>query len=107
MTETARKSTPMAHYPEVQPNPDFPKIEEQVLARWAKDETFKKSIEQRPALLDAQQEAWSADRVSHEPAKRRSIGSAGARAGNIKRLSRSDSRRIEYCRQTDGEPSAE
>jgi len=45
-------TTPQKHYPEVEANPDFPKIEEQVLARWKKDLTFAASIAQRPANKD-------------------------------------------------------
>ncbi|MBV1894512.1 MAG: isoleucine--tRNA ligase, partial [Ilumatobacteraceae bacterium] len=36
-------------YPEVDPRPNFPRLEEQILARWAKDDTFQASIDQRPA----------------------------------------------------------
>ncbi len=36
-------------YPDVDPRPNFPQIEQDVLARWAKDDTFQASIEQRPA----------------------------------------------------------
>ncbi|MFO0389205.1 MAG: isoleucine--tRNA ligase [Alphaproteobacteria bacterium] len=38
---------PASHYPEVNPNPDFPKIEEAVLAGWKATNAFKKSIENR------------------------------------------------------------
>ncbi len=38
-----------AHYPEVNPNPDFPKMEESVLKFWEKGDLFKKSVAQRPA----------------------------------------------------------
>jgi isoleucyl-tRNA synthetase len=37
------------YYPEVDPNPDFAKLEEQVIAAWQKDKTFSKSVENRPA----------------------------------------------------------
>ncbi len=33
------------YYPEVNPNPDFPKIEQEILKFWEKDGTFKKSVE--------------------------------------------------------------
>ncbi|HSL73006.1 MAG TPA: isoleucine--tRNA ligase [Ilumatobacteraceae bacterium] len=36
-------------YPDVDPRPDFPRLEQDVLARWAKDDTFQASIDQRPA----------------------------------------------------------
>jgi len=35
------------YYPDVNPNPDFPKVEEGVLAFWAKEGLFKRSIENR------------------------------------------------------------
>ena len=35
-------------YPDVTPNADYPEIEERVLARWAEDRTFQRSIDQRP-----------------------------------------------------------
>ncbi len=36
-------------YPDVDPRPHFPALEHDVLARWAKDDTFQASIDQRPA----------------------------------------------------------
>lgn len=36
-------------YPEVDPQPNFPRIEEGVLARWAQEDTFARSIAQREA----------------------------------------------------------
>ncbi|MGB0114611.1 MAG: isoleucine--tRNA ligase [Ilumatobacteraceae bacterium] len=36
-------------YPDVDPRPNFPKLEDAVLARWAEDGTFQASIDQRPA----------------------------------------------------------
>jgi isoleucyl-tRNA synthetase len=36
-------------YPKVPPDPDLPQLEEQVLARWAADDTFPASVEARPA----------------------------------------------------------
>ena len=36
-------------YPQVDPQPNFPRIEENVLARWAKDDTFARSIAARDA----------------------------------------------------------
>lgn len=38
-----------AHYPEVNPNPNFPEMEETVLAYWEKEDLFKKSVAGRPA----------------------------------------------------------
>src|SRR5215469_15145306 len=39
-------------YPDAQPNPDFPAIEEEILARWARDRTFEASVEIRPRKID-------------------------------------------------------
>jgi len=39
----------MPVYPEAPPQPSFPAIEEQVLARWAAARTFERSVESRPA----------------------------------------------------------
>ncbi len=36
-------------YPEVNPNPDFPAVEEKVLAFWEKEKIFERSIDARPA----------------------------------------------------------
>ena len=36
-------------YPDVDPRPNFPDLEQDVLARWAKDDTFQASIDQRDA----------------------------------------------------------
>ncbi|MEY2767764.1 MAG: isoleucyl-tRNA synthetase, partial [Actinomycetota bacterium] len=36
-------------YPQVDPQPNFPAIEEAVLARWAADSTFERSVAARPA----------------------------------------------------------
>ena len=36
-------------YPQVDPQPNFPALEEAVLARWAADGTFERSVAQRPA----------------------------------------------------------
>ncbi len=37
------------YYPEVNPNPDFPAVEEAVLAYWQKEGMFEKSVTSRPA----------------------------------------------------------
>jgi isoleucyl-tRNA synthetase len=37
------------HYPEVNPNPDFAKLEEDILAFWEKENVFKRSVAARPA----------------------------------------------------------
>ena len=49
-------SDPSTPYPEVDPKPFFPKIERQVLESWAKDETFARSVESRPAGTDGDNE---------------------------------------------------
>jgi isoleucyl-tRNA synthetase len=36
-------------YPDVDPRPNFPRLEEDILARWAKDDTFQASIDQHEA----------------------------------------------------------
>jgi isoleucyl-tRNA synthetase len=36
-------------YPDVDPRPNFPRLEEDILARWAKDDTFQASIDQHDA----------------------------------------------------------
>ena len=36
-------------YPEVEQQPSFPQVEERILARWADDDTFRASVEQRAA----------------------------------------------------------
>ncbi|MEY3265649.1 MAG: isoleucyl-tRNA synthetase [Actinomycetota bacterium] len=36
-------------YPQVDPQPNFPRLEEGVLARWERDNTFEKSVAARPA----------------------------------------------------------
>ena len=43
-------------YPDVDPRPNFPRLEEDVLARWAKDDTFQASIDQRDAGEDGSNE---------------------------------------------------
>ena len=35
------------YYPEIDPNPDFAALEEEVLQSWARDKTFEQSVEQR------------------------------------------------------------
>ena len=42
-------SIAVVSYPDVDPRPHFPQLEEAVLARWAADETFQASIDQRDA----------------------------------------------------------
>ena len=37
------------YYPDIDPNPDFPKIEETVLERWKTEHTFERSIDNRKA----------------------------------------------------------
>ena len=43
-------------YPEVDPRPDFPRLEEDILARWAKDGTFRASVDAREAGADGANE---------------------------------------------------
>src|SRR5262245_60491797 len=40
---------PQKHYPDVAPQADYPRLEEQVLAYWKECSTFQRSIDQRPA----------------------------------------------------------
>lgn len=40
------------YYPDVNPNPSFPELEEKILAFWAKDGTFQKSIDNRKGADD-------------------------------------------------------
>ncbi len=40
------------YYPDVEANPDFSKIEERILAKWKSENTFKTSVNDRPALLN-------------------------------------------------------
>ncbi len=42
-------NTKNTYYPEVEPNPDFPKIEEKILGYWKKENLFSASVENRPA----------------------------------------------------------
>lgn len=39
----------MTHYPNVDPNPNFPELEKQVLDYWQKENVFAESVEQQPA----------------------------------------------------------
>jgi isoleucyl-tRNA synthetase len=39
----------MKPYPDVDPQPSFPKLEERVLARWKESQTFQRSVDHRPA----------------------------------------------------------
>ena len=43
------------HYPDVQANPDFVQIEENILSFWQKDQSFKKSIQNRPTKNDQEE----------------------------------------------------
>lgn len=40
------------YYPEIDPNPSFPTVEEGVLVKWVKNKTFEQSVMQRPATID-------------------------------------------------------
>ncbi|MCH2547009.1 MAG: isoleucine--tRNA ligase [Alphaproteobacteria bacterium] len=44
-----KKTTAQSFYPAVDSNPDFPQIENKILAQWQADKTFGKSVENRPA----------------------------------------------------------
>ena len=41
--------TTMKHYPEVNPNPDFPAMEQEILGYWQKEGMFQQSVDARPA----------------------------------------------------------
>src|SRR5262245_29145503 len=43
-------------YPDVEADPSFPAIEERVLASWRANHTFEKSVEQRPAGKNGENE---------------------------------------------------
>jgi len=43
-------------YPDVDPQPDFTEIERGILAIWKRDETFRRSVEERPAGQDGSNE---------------------------------------------------
>ncbi len=45
-------STSPKHYPDIDPNPDFAKIEERVLAGWKKEGVFESSVNNRQATLN-------------------------------------------------------
>ena len=53
-------------YPTVEPQPDLPAIERDVLARWERDDTFRRSVEQRQAGRQRRQRV----RVLRRPAVR-------------------------------------
>ena len=36
-------------YPDVEPSPNLPALEERILGSWERERTFQKSIDQRPA----------------------------------------------------------
>ena len=43
-------------YPTVEPQPDLPAIERDVLAGWERDDTFRRSVEQREAGVNGDNE---------------------------------------------------
>jgi isoleucyl-tRNA synthetase len=47
---------PRQPYPEVEPRPDLPRVEREVLAFWRRERIFEKSVEQRPAGPDGANE---------------------------------------------------
>ena len=50
------EAKPRKAYPEVDPQPDFPAIEQQVLEFWQREKIFRTSVEQRPAGEDGANE---------------------------------------------------
>ncbi len=60
MSDNARDSSPdprqRGHYPEVDPQPDFPALEREILEWWIRDDTFRRSIEARPSGPDSTNE---------------------------------------------------
>lgn len=44
------------HYPQVEPNPNFAKIEEDILRYWQEHKVFEQSVEQRPAVIQSTSE---------------------------------------------------
>ena len=53
-------------YPEVEPSPDFPRLELAVLERWRKQRIFERSVEQRPAGRAARPVAHEAEARNHD-----------------------------------------
>jgi len=53
---TPKPTTPATRAANVSASPRFPEIEERVLAFWAKDDTFRTSVEQRDAGVDGANE---------------------------------------------------
>jgi isoleucyl-tRNA synthetase len=49
---TVQNSSAKTFYPSVDANPDFPAIEQDVLARWKEHGTFSQTVENRPAKID-------------------------------------------------------
>lgn len=49
---TVQNSSAKTFYPSVDANPDFPAIEQNVLARWKEHGTFSQTVENRPAKID-------------------------------------------------------
>jgi isoleucyl-tRNA synthetase len=47
---------PPSPYPDVPAQPSFPELEERVLARWRKEKTFERSVAERPAGANGQNE---------------------------------------------------
>ena len=57
MSATAEPASyPVTPYPPVDPSPSFPKLEERIVARWHAENTFQRSVEQRPAGVDGANE---------------------------------------------------
>lgn len=81
MSQAAVKETAKKYYPDVQPNPDFPGIEENVLEYWQQDGTFKKSVDNRPATIEGNKKGGQQADHSHEQAERRLTAKSGDFAG--------------------------
>ncbi|TAJ22055.1 MAG: isoleucine--tRNA ligase [Planctomycetota bacterium] len=48
-SQSAAAAAPARSYPSVEAAPDYPKLEERVLAHWRERDLFRRSVEQRPA----------------------------------------------------------
>jgi isoleucyl-tRNA synthetase len=84
MTEAAKQSNPVSHYPTPEANPNFAKIEEKILAKWQQSGAFQQSIDNRPAVIKGTGEASRPNEPSaREAARHRSDSNrAGAQSYN-------------------------
>jgi isoleucyl-tRNA synthetase len=53
-TSASPTEAPRQPYPAVDPNPSFPKLEEEILAFWKRERIFEQSVERRPAKRDGE-----------------------------------------------------